>query len=171
MDNPGAITLEQVAEAISHVENLDFYTKVNTLESIGKAQPAVTGAVVQMTRMGVDNPTAEHAFHVLLVLHECFVRDVPDLGEISLDMFEDAMRNNEALLELLDKETHREAKRLQRMSITTYPELNVQAFVTGYLQEQGLAEFSQANELVVRVCKAIMDSFVEAKRLAKQPQT
>jgi hypothetical protein len=170
MGHSSVITNEQVSATLLDVTSLGFDAKVKRLESIGQQQPAVTGAVVQLARLGVDNAIVDHAFHVLLVVHECFVRDVPNLQEISVSMVEDAMRSNIAMLEQLDRETPDEASRLQRAAAMSYPEQNVLAFVTGYLHEQGILEFSREHELVVSVCKAIIDSYVEAKRLTSQSQ-
>lgn len=171
MSDVGVITVDQMAAAVSLVESYGVDGKVERLECIGKLQPSVMGAVVQLTRMGVDYALVDHAFHVVLVLYECFVRDVPSLPQISVEMFEEAMRNNAALLELLDKETPQGARHLQLVSVRSYPEQNVLAFVTGYLNEHGLTKFSRDNELVVRVCKAITDTFVEAKRQENQART
>lgn len=166
MPDQTPLTLQQVADAVAYVEGLDFDVKLERFDRIFEAQPAVLGAVVQLKILGVDSATQDHAFHVLLVLCECFTRNVPNLPRISEEMVQKALDNNVAMVEFFDKERRPEAARLQRLGIEKHPEQNVLAFVAGYLDEQGLTRPSRENELVVHICKSIMDAFVEAKQMA-----
>jgi len=168
MVNQTPITLQQITNTISYVESLSFDEKIRIFDLIFEAQSAVLGAVVQLKSLGVDSQTLDHAFHILLVLYECFSQQVPNLPRISEEAVQRAMDNNVSMLELFDKETPQEVTRLQRLSIENYPEQNVLAFVTSYLDEQGLSRFSRENELVVQICKSVMDAFVEAKQTAQR---
>ncbi len=109
--------------------------------------------------------------HVLMVLYECFARNVTNFPRITKEMVQKAFDNNASMLALFDGETPQEAARLQRLSIEKYHERNVIAFVTGYLHEQGLSRFSRENELVAHTCKSITDAFVEAKQVTEQTPT
>ena len=160
------ISLEQVAQAISYVDSLDVEAKTKRVDRIFEDQPAVLGAVVQLHSLGVDYPVQEHAFHVLLVLYECFTRFVSGLPKITEQMVQAAFDNNVAMLRFYDEETQEEAIRLQRLAATKHPEQNVQAFVVGYLSEH-FPTFSRENELVINACTAVMNAFVEAKQSPK----
>ncbi len=162
------ISIDQVAQVIADVNRLDFTAKVKRLDRIFVDQPAVLGAVVQLHALGVDPPTQEHAFHVLLVLYECFTRHVPDLPRISEEMVQAALDNNAAMLKFYDDVPAAEAARLQQRAALKHPERNVLAFVVSYLHEQ-LPKYSRENELVITVCKTVMDAFVKAKQLANRP--
>ena len=164
MPNQTPITLQQVTSTITYIESLDTDAKLTSFDRIFEAQPAVLGAVVQLKSLGVESPTQEHAFHVLLILFECFARHVPNLPRISEEAVQKALDNNVSMHEFLDKESPEEAARLQRLSIEKHPEPNILAYVTGHLNENGLSKFCRGNELVVHTCKSIMDAFVQAKQ-------
>ena len=166
MSDQTTITLQQVADTVAYVESLDFDAKLKSVDRIYEAQPAALGAVVQLKALGVDYATQEHALHVLLVLYECFTRNVSNLPRITEEMVQNALDNNVAMTEFFDEEHPQEASRLQPLSIEKYPERNVLAFVVGYLDEQGLTRPSRENELVIHTCKSIMDAFIEAKQTA-----
>ena len=158
------ISVEQVAAVIAYLDSLDLEAKVKRVDRIFQDQPAVLGAVVQLHSLGVDYPTQEHAIYVLLVLYECFTRHVSGLPRISEEMVQTAFDNNVAMLRFYDEELPEEAARLQRLAALKHPEPNVLAFVVGYLSEQ-FPKYSRENELVINASKAVMDAFVEAKRL------
>ena len=126
------------------------------------------GAVVQLKSLGVESATHEHAFHVLLILFECFARHVPKLPRISEEAVQKALDNNVSMRDFLDKESPEEAARLQRLSIEKYSEPNILSYVTGYLNDNGLSQSSRENELVVHTCKSIMDAFVLVKELSAE---
>jgi hypothetical protein len=168
MPDQTPLTLHQVTDTVAYVESLDFDAKLKRFDRIFEVQPAVLGAVVQLKALGVDSATQDHAFHVLLVLFECFTRNVPNLPRISEEMVQKALDNNVAMVEFFNEERRPEAERLQRLGIENYPDQNVLAFVAGYLDEQGLTRQSRENVLVVHVCKSIMDAFFEARQIAGQ---
>jgi hypothetical protein len=164
MSQDKPLTVDQVAEAIAYVESLDLEAKVKRLDRIFADQPAVLAAIVQLHSLDVDYPTQEHAFHVLLVLYECFTRHVPDLPNITEEMVQSAFDDNVTMLRFYDGETQQESARLQRIASVRHPEQNVLAFVVGYLADH-LPKYSHQNELVINACTVVMAAFVRAKQL------
>jgi hypothetical protein len=164
MPSQTPITLQQVSSTRAYVESLDTDAKLKSFDQIFEAQSAVMGAVVQLKLLGVESAAQEHAFQILLILFECFAQHVPNLPRISEKAVQKALDNNVSMREFLEKESPEEAARLQRLSIEKYPEPNILAYVTGYLNDNGLSKFCRGNELVVHTCKSIMDAFVQAKQ-------
>jgi len=168
MPNLTPLTSQEVANAVAYVERLDFDAKVECCGQIAKLQPAIMGAVVQLSSLGGEHAIMEHAFQVMMVLYQCFTQSAANFPRITEQMVQEAFDNNAAMLNLFDEEPPDEASRLQHLSIQKYHERNVLAFVTGYLHEQGLTRFGRDNEFVVRACKAITDAFVAARRMTEQ---
>ena len=166
MSENTSISVEQVAEAIAYINGLDMAAKLKRVDHIFEDQPAVLGAVVQLHSLGVDYPTQEHALHVLLVLYECFTRNVSGLPSISQETVQAAFDNNAAMLRFYDGVASQEATRLQQLASLKHPERNVLAFVVGCLRDQ-LPNDSRDDALVINACKTVMDAFVEAKQLCK----
>ena len=160
MSNPVPLTMHEVADAVAYVNHLDFNERIELCEKIGKLQPATMGAVVQLTSLGVDYATQEHALYVLMVLYRCFTRNRPSFPRITQQVVQKALDDNAAMLALFGKESPAEASRLMHLGVENYPERDVLVFVTGYLNDQGLTEFSRERELVLRVCIIITNAFV-----------
>ena len=154
-----------VARAAARVLSLDLAGKEKVADVIFERQPVALAYVLALSRLGVPLETIDHVLHVLMVSFECFTdsgtRRLPKITDEMIDL---ASRNNEAMLKLLDAESGEERERIQRLTMTTYPEVNVLAYVVGYLDRNVLTDLSQSNEYAVRAAKTIPDTFVEARR-------
>ncbi len=94
--------------------------KIRRMDDVFATQPALLGAAVQLPSLGVDMQLAEYAFHVLLVLFECFSTYVPDLPKIGAETVQKAFDDLASMLRFYDGESPEEADRLQRVWATEH---------------------------------------------------
>lgn len=117
------------------------------------------GAAVQLPSLGVDMKTADHAFHVLLVLFECFSMHVPNLPKIAPETVQKAFDDIASMLQFYDSETVAEANRLQAIWTKQHKEHAVIAFVVSYLNSQ-MKEPTRDQELVRNCCLAMANAYL-----------
>ncbi len=154
-----SITPEQMASAIVKVHKYSLAEKIQRFDDIFAAQPALLGAAVELPSLGVDPKTADHAFHVLLVLFECFSLYVPKLPKISTESVQKAFDEIATMLEFYDGEAVSEAQRLQAIWTKAHEEHTVIAFVIGYLNSE-LKELTRDQELVRNCCLAMTNAYL-----------
>ena len=154
-----SITPEQVASAIVKVEKYSTAEKIQRFDDIFAAQPAVLGAAVQLPSLGIDVRIADHAFHVLLVLFECFSSHVPKLPKIDSETVQKAFDDIASMLEFYDGETEAEAGRLNAIWMKYHKEHAVIAFVVSYLNSE-LKEPTRDQELVRNCCLAMTNAYL-----------
>jgi hypothetical protein len=154
-----SIAPEQVANAIAKVEKYSVAEKIRRFDDVFADQPAVLGAAVQLPSLGVDVRIADHAFHVLLVLFECFTAHVPELPKIEPETVQKAFDDIASMLKFYDGETDTEAARLHGIWMKNQKEHAVIAFVADYLNSQ-LPGLSRESELVRNCCLAITNAYL-----------
>jgi hypothetical protein len=156
-----SITPEQMASAIAKVEKYSIAEKVRRFDDVFAAQPAILGAAGQLPSLGVDLELADHAFHVLLVLFECFSTYVPKLPKIGAETVQKAFDDLASMLRFYDGESPEEACRLQMVWAKEHQEHAVLAFVINYLNTK-LGGASREQELVRNCCLAITNAYLAA---------
>lgn len=156
-----SITPEHLAGAVVKVANYSFAEKIRRFDDIFAAQPALLGAAVQLPSLGVAMGMAEHAFHVLLVLFECFSKHVPTLPKIEPDTVQKAFDDIASMLRFYDGESDTEAHRLQEIWMRNHREQAVIAFVVNYLNSE-LKAPTREQELVRNCCLAITNAYLAA---------
>ncbi|HRX79778.1 MAG TPA: hypothetical protein P5307_11995, partial [Pirellulaceae bacterium] len=154
-----SITPEQMATAIATVEKYSVAEKIRRIDDVFADQPAVLGAAVQLPSLGGDGSVADHAFHVLLVLFECFTEQVPKLPKIEPTTVQKAFDDIASMLRFYDGETDAEAARLHGMWVKNHKEHAVIAFVVDYLSSQ-LPGLSRESELVRNCCLAMTNAYL-----------
>ena len=154
-----SITPKQMAIAIAKVDGFSVAEKIQRFDDIFAAQPAVLGAAVQLPSLGVDVKTADHAFHVLLVLFECFSMHVPKLPKIAPETVQRAFDNIASMLKFYDGESVAESDRLQAIWTKQQKEHAVVAFVVSYLNSQ-IKEPTRDQELVRNCCLAMTIAYL-----------
>ncbi len=154
-----SITPEQLADAVLKVGNYSVAEKTRRFDDIFAAQPALLGAAVQPPSLGVDLGMAEHAFHILLVLFECFIEHVPTLPKIAPDTVQKAFDDIASMLRFYDGESDAEARRLQEIWMRNQKEQAVIAFVVSYLNSE-LKAPTRDQELVRNCCLAITNAYL-----------
>jgi hypothetical protein len=154
-----SITPEQMASAIAKVERCSVAEKIRRIDDVFADQPAVLGAAVQLPSLGVDVSIADHAFHVLLVLYECFTANVPELPKVKPETVQRAFDDIAAMLRFYDGETDAEAGRLHAIWMKNQKEHAVLAFVVDYLNSQ-LPSLSRESELVRNCCLAMTNAYL-----------
>ena len=154
-----SITPEQMVSALVKVHKYSFAEKIQRFDDIFAAQPAVLAAAVELPGLGVDLKTADHAFHVLLVLFECFSQHVPKLPKIATESVQKAFDEIASMLEFYDGEGVAEANRLHAIWTKAHTEHAVIAFVIGYLHSE-LKELTRDQELVRDCCLAMTNAYL-----------
>lgn len=156
-----SIAPEQMAIAIAKVDKYSVAEKIQRFDDVFAAQPALLGAAVQLPSLGVDVRLADHAFHVLLVLFECFSMYVPGLPRIGAETVQKAFDDISSMLRFYDGEPPEEARRLQMIWASEHKEHAVLAFVVGYLNSK-LPEITREQELVRNCCLAMTNAYLAA---------
>ncbi len=154
-----SITPQQMANAVSKVDGYSLEEKIQRFDDVFAAQPAVLGAAVQLPSHGVDVRTADHAFHVLLVLFEVFSMHVPNLPKIAPETVHKAFGEVTSSQRFYDGETVAEANQPLVIWMKRYKEQAVYAFVLSYLTSQ-LNKPTREQELVRTCCMAMTNAFL-----------
>jgi hypothetical protein len=150
-----------MANAIAKVEKYSVAEKVRRFDDLFAIQPALLGAAVQLPSLGIDMQLADHAFHVLLVLFECFSTYAPELRSITTETVQEAFDDIALMLRFYDGESPEEAHRLQMVCAKEHQEHAVLAFVVNYLNTK-LRDATREQELVRNCCLAMTNAYLAA---------
>ena len=160
------VTKFQLDEAIEGFESLDLKRKLKRLDEISEDQPVASNVILLLHRYDVDILSMDYGVHVLLVLHECFTRAVPNLPTITDEMMENALVGISGIFGHKSITGSEEAKVLLPTVPNNHPEPMVMAYVIGYFAEF-FASSSLEAEKVLYASLAVLHAFIEAKKQAE----
>ena len=158
------IKIKNIAKSINFVNSLELNDKLAELDKIYQSQPHAFLTVLSLSQDGVSMEKVDHALNILLVIHKVFSdasngRKIP---LISKGMLNDALESNIAMLQTIDQ-----GWLTTDVSIKSYFENNVLAYLIGYLKKHDLLPPSKEHERLIINLKTVLDSYANSRKCAK----
>ena len=155
-----SITPEQLTDALMLVEQYSLDESMRRMDDVFKQQPALLGAIIHLPRHGVSHVDLDPALRYLLILFECFTRNVPSFPTVPRETVQKALDDIAAMLRFYDGETPKEADRLQKQSVLKHQEQAVLAFLTTYCMTHFKKQTGE-HERLRNACLAITNACLE----------
>jgi len=158
------IGIEEITKSIKFFNSLDFNERLAESEKIHQSQPHAFFTILSLSQDGVSMEKVEHALNLLMVIHKIFNDDSSGrkMPMISKRMLDDALESNVAMLQSIDQ-----GWLTTDESINSHCEKNILAYLVGYLKDHDLISPSEEHERLLINVKTVLDSYANARRLAK----
>lgn len=162
------MSIEAVAAAARTVLGMNLKEKEALCDQIHADQPHIFLTTVALSQSGVGLAKVDHALHLLMVIYLAFKDDAGIvLPVIGLDMIDDAYKRLASMMKYLAAESD---KRMWNLTATSYPELNLLAYVLGHLRDNGFDVETDEHAKVISVAKVTLDVFMAARKKCEQRQ-
>jgi len=158
------IEIKAITTSVNYFNSLEINEKIAETEAIHHTQPNVFLTILALSQDGVSMEKVDHALNILLVIHKVFSdasngRKIP---LISKGMLNDALESNIAMLQTIDQ-----GWLTTDVSIKSYFENNVLAYLIGYLKKHDLLPPSKEHERLIINLKTVLDSYANSRKCAK----
>ena len=156
--------MDHIVKVIREIDGYNISQKEALCDNIYKLQPHIFQTVINLTHSGIPLPKLDHLLHILMVVHtafekqECIITQTIPLSEV-----EHAFVNLSSMLKYLEAEPD---KSMWDLTITSYSEQELLAFVSGYLREKYIITEADEDALVVAMAKVILDTYIQASKYA-----
>lgn len=157
------IETKQITKSITQFNSLEFNERIAEAEKIHQTQPHAFLTVLSLSQDGVSMEKVELALNALMVIHKIFSDDSSrKLPMISKRMLNDCLKSNVAMLQSIDR-----GWAATDENINSHSEKNVLAYLVGYLKDHDLIKPCEEHERLLINLKTVLDSYANARRLAK----
>lgn len=145
-----------------YILSLDAKQKKALIDEVFKKQPEMPIEVGILRQVKVPPEKIEQLINVFLFFNDYFTEH----GKIELPMITDKMIekagiNMTSMLQLLDKEGPETGWPLIEKGFKSYPEIEVFALFTSYMDENGLNDKTHESECCLRAAKIFLDCFIK----------
>jgi len=149
-----------ISDSIRHIQSLSMEEKLSLTDTIFEKQPKLLLEVVGLSKANIPPEKIEHLLFLLMVFYDYFHdQRKTSLPEASYKMVDDAYKNNQSMIKLMDKEE----PSLMMKGAMAYPEIEALTFMCGYLNEKGFTSESVENEHCTNTAKMVLDVFAKLK--------
>ncbi len=157
MNKIDEISEKVVIEAALIINGYDLKNKEILCDHIHKVQPNIFLTTVDLINHGVSHAKLDHVLNVLMVTHLAFDKE-PYIStrQIGSDDIEYVSQKHLAMLSFLQSEPDNHTWKL---TITSYPQKPLWAYIMAYLQERGIEIQMQGDAYIFTMAKIIVDAY------------
>lgn len=157
MNKIDEISEKVVIESALIINGYDLNNKEILCDHIHKVQPNIFLTTVDSINHGVSHAKLDHVLHILMVVHMAFDKE-PYIStrQIGSDDIEYVSQKHFAMLSFLQSEPD---KHTWELTITSYPQKPLWAYIMAYLQEKGIEIQMQGDAYIFTMVKIIVDAY------------
>lgn len=158
----GLISEEITIDSIRITESMNLTQKVSMCDRIYCEQPYLFQELLILSHSGMPLQKMEHLYHLLMVCHTAFKKAMSNCFKtIEIRDIDAVVENNKKMFDFFELEPD---KRAMQLSIKSYPEQYLLAYLIDYLTRNGIKGQTEEDVKVVFMAKVILDSYVHVHK-------